>query len=60
MDYNYKITTIPGNHNKVANFLSRFPRRHSEMPDIPRYPPFKGQVRRVTPYKGAGLRINRV
>ena len=60
MDYNCKITTIPGDHNKVAEVLSRFPRRHTEMPDIPRNLPYKGQVRRITPYRGAGLRINRV
>ena len=32
----------------------------TERPDILRNLPYKGQVRRITPYKGAGLRINQV
>ena len=55
MDQNNRITTIPGNHNKVTNFLSRIPRRHAEMP---KNIPFTGQVGRITPYKDASLRLN--
>ena len=59
--YNYTIHTIPGDVNKLADFMSRFPRKECTMPEVERNVPFSNMVRRITQgtNKG-GLRINQV
>ena len=40
--YKYTVSTIPGNFNQVVEFLSRFPCRHTHMPEIERNLPTGG------------------
>ena len=59
--YNYTIHTIPGAVDKLADFMSRFPRKECKMPEVERNVPFSNMVRRITQGSNkGGLRINQI
>ena len=59
--YNYTIHTIPGSVNKLADFMSRFPRKECRMPEVERNVPFSNMVRWITQGSSrTGLRINQI
>ena len=53
--YNYSINTIK---NKLADFMCRFLRKTTEMPEVERNLPYRHQVRRITQGSRSGMRIN--